>query len=110
MDIKCLIEDELYENLRGRFLHHGRGRPKMLPPIDHVSNKLLVQLAYLKEEGQKPDRVITNWLTEIQPDVGLMAASESHFSHLAVTAKKKFVALPADEVDTFLQQHVTCLA
>ena len=53
-----ISEDELYENLRGRFLHHGRGRPKMLPPIDHVSNKLLVQLAYLKEEGQKPDRVV----------------------------------------------------
>ena len=49
---------------------------------------------------------ITNWLTEIQSDIGLMAASESYFSHLAVTTKKKCAALPADEVDTFLRQHV----
>ncbi|GFR85261.1 secretory carrier-associated membrane protein [Elysia marginata] len=106
MDLKTIIEDELYENLRDRFLHHGRGRPKMLPAIDEVTNKLLVQLAYIKEEGQKPDRVITDWLTEIQPDVGLMAASESHFSHLSVLTKRKFVALPASERDAFLQKYV----
>jgi hypothetical protein len=43
----------LYEALKARFLHSGRGRPKALPKDVIVNNKLLVQLAYLSEEGNK---------------------------------------------------------
>ena len=40
---------------------------------------------------------ITNWLTAVQPDINLMAASESHFAHLEIYARKKFGGVPDRE-------------
>ncbi|GFN98183.1 hypothetical protein PoB_002468900 [Plakobranchus ocellatus] len=73
----------------------------MLPPLD-ITNKLLVQLVYLKEDGLKPEGVITEWLADIEPDVKAMAASSSHFSNFAISAKKKFLALPPEQRGSFL--------
>ncbi|GFR83556.1 acyl-coenzyme A oxidase, partial [Elysia marginata] len=48
------LNDDIFQLLRGCFLHNGKGRPKQLPSDISVTNKLLVQLWFLKEEDKKP--------------------------------------------------------
>ncbi|GFR79597.1 hypothetical protein ElyMa_004024800 [Elysia marginata] len=51
--LKRLIEDETYLLLKQNFLRStGRGRPKTLPSPVILNHRLLIQLHYLKEEGE----------------------------------------------------------
>ena len=51
-----IADDDVYKELRESFLRQGRGRPKALRDLvfdGKTTKKLLVQFAYLKEEGGK---------------------------------------------------------
>lgn len=53
-------EDDVYDNLRASLLHSGKGRPRALPEGLPLNNKLLIQLAYLRDEGKKKASEVSN--------------------------------------------------
>ncbi|GFN81449.1 tRNA:m(4)x modification enzyme trm13 [Plakobranchus ocellatus] len=95
-------DDDLFQLLRGCFLHSGKGRPRQLPSDIPVTNKLLVQLWFLKEKDKKPWTVIDDWLAKIDSRVTLMERSASHFCNLVNSTIRRFEEMEESELGEFL--------
>ncbi|GFO18369.1 ATP-binding cassette sub-family e member 1 [Plakobranchus ocellatus] len=104
MDRKSLIADQVYDGLKKSLLVSGKGRRPDLPlelQSGKVTQKLLVQLYYLREEGSKPWSEVEDWLVKIFPAA---LPHRRRVRHLTESAITNF--LKATDVDLFLAQDV----
>ncbi|GFO19536.1 hypothetical protein PoB_004604100 [Plakobranchus ocellatus] len=94
--ITAIKDEEQYHALRRTFLAQGKGRRPDLPPIT-VTNKLILQLHALRQEGNESWKKLETWFLSICPEV-----ASARIRPLVEKTIKKVEILTDKERDQFL--------
>ncbi|KAK3801458.1 hypothetical protein RRG08_010041 [Elysia crispata] len=91
--------DGQYETLKAVFLASGKGRWSNLPCDIQMDNRLLIQLFFLREEGDKSWREVESWFLRLCPT---RSSFSSKVRSLVESAMKKFSACDVADADQYL--------
>ncbi|GFO14987.1 hypothetical protein PoB_004149200 [Plakobranchus ocellatus] len=98
------IYDDVFQALSRHFHMSGKGRRPDLPQDLTLTNKLLLQLFILKEEGHESFRMLKAWLEKIVPDT--VCLTESRMRRTIMKLLEACKQKSSDEICQFMEgQH-----
>ncbi|GFO41302.1 hypothetical protein PoB_006780700 [Plakobranchus ocellatus] len=99
MQTNPFTDDDIYKALKKHFHMHGKGRRPDLPCVN-LTHGLLLQLYYLKEEGNHTYRELKSWLEKLVPST--VHVTEGCITHQVQTVLKVHSGLSAEKSKSYL--------
>ncbi|KAL3832214.1 hypothetical protein ACJMK2_023874 [Sinanodonta woodiana] len=101
-DLKMLVIDETFQCLKAVLLVSGQGRRPNLPQVEYT-NKLLLQLHFLCEDGGRSGKELHLWVKKLFPTLVFPSQRITrHIDRLLL----KFQAMSSSDLPAFLSSKV----
>ncbi|KAK3770798.1 hypothetical protein RRG08_036400 [Elysia crispata] len=102
--LRSLIDDKFYRDCKRHFLMVGKGRRPDLPILQTLTQRVLIQLYFIKEEGNSSFRELKLWLEKLDPSV--CHVTEGRVKHKVTSAVQSCLKMTEEVALHFLSEHV----